>query len=173
MEIEKNEDLLTEKKKKKMLYDILFVTTMMIKKGVNWEKSTKSGTTFNKERCSEDVIDKARKTYERIIPRYKEYNPTEKIAPFDKKGCYIATSIYGSYDCPQVWTLRRYRDIVLTSTLHGKLIIKLYYAISPTVVKLFGDTKIFKRLFKPWLDKKVCKLNNKGFSDQPYDDTDP
>ena len=27
-----------------------------------------------------------------------------------KQGCYIATCVYGSYDCPQVWILRRYRD---------------------------------------------------------------
>jgi len=32
-------------------------------------------------------------------------------------GCYIATSVYGSYDCPQVWTLRRYRDYNLSNTL--------------------------------------------------------
>ena len=25
-------------------------------------------------------------------------------------GCYVATAVYGSYDCPQVWTLRRYRE---------------------------------------------------------------
>ena len=31
-------------------------------------------------------------------------------------GCYVATCIYGSYDCPQVWTLRRYRDY---SQKHG------------------------------------------------------
>lgn len=24
----------------------------------------------------------------------------------EKNGCYIATCVYGSYDCPQVWTLR-------------------------------------------------------------------
>ena len=23
-------------------------------------------------------------------------------------GCYVATAVYGSYDCPQVWTLRRF-----------------------------------------------------------------
>lgn len=26
-------------------------------------------------------------------------------------GCYIATSVYGSYDCPEVWNLRCFRDI--------------------------------------------------------------
>ena len=27
--------------------------------------------------------------------------------------------IYGSYDCPEVWTLRRYRDKFLSETWYG------------------------------------------------------
>ncbi len=34
----------------------------------------------------------------------------------NNKGCYIATCVYGSYDCPQVWTLRRFRDYTLDET---------------------------------------------------------
>ncbi len=49
-------------------------------------------------------------------------------------GCFIATCIYGSYDCPQVWTLRRFRDYTLDETWYGRLFIKCYYAISPTLV---------------------------------------
>ena len=56
-------------------------------------------------------------------------------------GCYIATAVYGSYDCPEVWTLRRFRDYKLTATWHGRLFIRAYYAVSPTVVKLFGKTE--------------------------------
>ena len=43
-------------------------------------------------------------------------------------GCYVATAVYGSYDCPQVWTLRRYRDFALAETWHGRAFIHLYYA---------------------------------------------
>lgn len=85
-------------------------------------------------------------------------------------GCYIATSVYGSYDCPQVWTLRRYRDEVLGSTWYGRLFIKVYYAISPTLVKWFGKTKWFQKMWKGKLDKMVGKLNAKGFDDTPYQD---
>ncbi len=52
-------------------------------------------------------------------------------------GCYIATYVYGSYDCPQVWTLRRFRDYTLHKTWCGRLFIKCYYTISPALVKLF------------------------------------
>ena len=30
--------------------------------------------------------------------------------------CFEVIYIYGSYDCPQVWTLRRYRDCALAET---------------------------------------------------------
>ena len=86
--------------------------------------------------------------------------------------CYVATCVYGSYDCPEVWTLRRYRDKTLGSTWYGRLFIRLYYAISPTIVKLFGKTKWFKKMWKGVLDKKVKRLQDKGFEDTPYEDID-
>ena len=43
------------------------------------------------------------------------HNETRK----KKQGCYVATCVYGSYDCPQVWTLRRYRDDVLKIRRRG------------------------------------------------------
>ena len=87
-------------------------------------------------------------------------------------GCYIATAVYGSYDCPQVWTLRRYRDDTLASTRRGRAFIRIYYAISPLLVKLFGKTKWFKRIWKRKLDKKVSFLNANGVENTPYDDKD-
>lgn len=38
----------------------------------------------------------------------------------DSQGCYVATCVYGSYDCPQVWTLRRFRDNTLAETMLGR-----------------------------------------------------
>lgn len=87
-----------------------------------------------------------------------------------KQGCYVATCVYGSYDCPQVWTLRRYRDISLASSFLGRAFIKLYYAVSPTLVRLFGRAEWFRSLWKPFLDRKVERLNAAGFADTPYTD---
>lgn len=87
-----------------------------------------------------------------------------------KSGCYVATAVYGSYDCPQVWTLRRYRDDTLSSTWYGRTFIHLYYAISPTLVKWFGKTKWFKKLWKGKLDRMVKTLNEQGVEDTPYND---
>ncbi len=87
-----------------------------------------------------------------------------------KSGCYVATSVYGSYDCPQVWTLRRFRDNVLAETWYGRLFIKLYYAVSPTAVRLFGDADWFQSFFRDRLDDMVADLQADGFEATPYDD---
>ena len=87
-----------------------------------------------------------------------------------KAGCYVATCVYGSYDCPQVWTLRRYRDNTLGSTWYGRTFIRTYYAISPTLVKWFGKTKWFKKMWKGKLDRMVKKLQDNGVDSTPYDD---
>ncbi|MBR3965190.1 MAG: leucine-rich repeat domain-containing protein [Clostridia bacterium] len=86
------------------------------------------------------------------------------------QGCYVATCVYGSYDCPQVWTLRRYRDDTLGSTWYGRLFIRTYYAISPTLVKWFGKTSWFKKLWKGKLDRMVAKLQSDGVESTPYQD---
>ena len=87
-----------------------------------------------------------------------------------KSGCYIATCVYGSYDCPSVWVLRRYRDQVLESTCLGRFFISLYYAISPVVVRFFGDSRIFRSIVKQPLDKMVNSLKEQGFDNTPYQD---
>ena len=85
-------------------------------------------------------------------------------------GCYVATAVYGSYDCPQVWTLRRFRDLSLAKTRCGRLFIKGYYAVSPTVVKWFGHTKWFNKIWRSILDRMVKKLNANGYENTPYSD---
>ena len=85
-------------------------------------------------------------------------------------GCYVATAVYGSYDCPQVWTLRTFRDNTLAETWYGRAFIHTYYAISPTLVKWFGHTDWFKKVWKGKLDRMVSNLNAKGVENTPYQD---
>lgn len=85
-------------------------------------------------------------------------------------GCYIATAVYGSYDCPEVWTLRRFRDYSLAQNQYGRVFIKAYYAVSPTLVRWFGQTAWFSRLWCGLLDKLVLWLKSKGYDDSPYHD---
>ncbi len=85
-------------------------------------------------------------------------------------GCYVATCLYGSYDCPQVWTLRRYRDNTLAKSVLGRSFIRTYYAVSPTIVKWFGSAAWFKKLWQGKLDRLVARLQAKGVEDTPYSD---
>ncbi len=87
-----------------------------------------------------------------------------------RSGCYVATAVYGSYNCPEVWALRRFRDNTLDVTWYGRVFIKTYYAISPTLVKWFGETSWFKRLWRKPLNKLVATLRSKGVKDTPYYD---
>lgn len=86
------------------------------------------------------------------------------------QGCYVATSVYGSYDCPEVWTLRRFRDNTLATTWYGRAFVYAYYAVSPTLVKWFGNTEWFKKMWKNKLDKMVRNLRDNGVEDTPYKD---
>lgn len=97
-------------------------------------------------------------------------NTTVNNASKSSGGCYVATCVYGSYDCPEVWTLRRFRDNILAETWYGRAFIHIYYAISPSLVNWFGDTKVFKNICKPLLDKMIIYLNGKGIKNTSYND---
>lgn len=116
---------------------------------------------------SEFIQDYARKVKE-LDPDFEM--PSESETSSSGGGCYVATAVYGSYDCPQVWVLRRYRDYELAETGRGRLFIHVYYTISPILVKLFGQTDWFKKLWKGKLDHMVLKLREKGYDDTPYED---
>jgi hypothetical protein len=116
--------------------------------------------------------------YRSILNRIKQGLPEgsedpiseEEISNPSKGPCYVATAVYGSYDCPEVWTLRRFRDFTLAETWYGRAFTKTYYAVSPTLVKWFGKTEWFKTIFRYPLDKLVIKLNKNGFENTPYND---
>ena len=85
-------------------------------------------------------------------------------------GCYVATAVYGSYDCPEVWTLRRFRDYDLAESWYGRIFIRVYYAVSPAIVHWFGKMEWFQRFWRDRLDTLVKKLRDQGYEDGPYQD---
>ena len=110
------------------------------------------------------------KTVNKNLDKYIDALPNGNAKDEFKGGCYIATAVYGSYNCPEVRTLRRYRDNILTKTWYGRAFIHTYYAISPTLVKWFGHTEWFKKKWKSKLDKMVAKLQLGGIESTPYED---
>ena len=84
--------------------------------------------------------------------------------------CYVATCIYGSYDCPEVWVLRRFRDYSLSESVLGRLFIRIYYFLGPRMVKYFGKATWFHKLNTPILNRFMKRLKEKGYQDTPYND---
>lgn len=85
-------------------------------------------------------------------------------------GCYVATAIYGSYDCPDVWVLRRYRDQALARSGFGRAFIRTYYRLSPAALRVLGErgTSLLRRP----VEGLVELLRDRGYSDAPYSDTE-
>lgn len=72
--------------------------------------------------------------------------------------CFIATAVYGSYDAPEVLVLRRWRDRSLQATRPGRALVRVYYRVSPAVVRAFGDKAWFVRPARSLLDQLVRRL---------------
>lgn len=68
--------------------------------------------------------------------------------------CYIATYAFGEHH-PITEALRDWRDTYLSSFLLGRLAIRLYYGLSPLVIKTLGRHAGFKRLVRWSLMKWV------------------
>lgn len=101
---------------------------------------------------------------------FQPYQGKNHPSSTSKGGCYIATAVYGSYDCPEVWTLRRYRDTYLSTFALGRLFIKIYYFLSPRLIRLCGKNRLFICLWKRKLDKFVSRLREAGYSSDRYYD---
>lgn len=126
------------------------------------------------ERAAQQGMQKAQDALKTLVDIEKEtakqYTQSSGNTSSSSGGCYVATCVYGSYDCPEVWTLRRFRDYTLAETWYGRLFIHTYYAISPTIVKWFGNTNWFKKLWRGKLDKLVKNLNEAGVANTKYED---
>jgi len=143
--------------------EILYSVSWKVLPNKNYQKSL-----FFPDDIKKIKIDQIMEWHRKI----KELDPNYNIPPRPpmNKGCYVATCVYGSYDCPEVWTLRRYRDEYLSESFWGRCFIKLYYLISPRVVKMFGKATWFHRICRRRLDKFVASLRSKGYESTPYKD---
>ncbi len=83
---------------------------------------------------------------------------------------YIASCVYSSYDCPEVRTLRRYRDTVLASTWYGKFAVKAYYFLTPLFVICLKNASWLNQFFLKKLNEKVKRLNESGIENTEYED---
>lgn len=139
----------------------------------SWTYSANEGGYVVEYTCNNDAINIRNEEIMKYHNKIKELNPEYIIPQITKPesdGCYIATAVYGSYDCSEVWVLRRFRDHILAKRWYGRIFIKIYYATSPTLVEYFGNTMWFKNTCKKPLDRFVAKLRRNGIKNTPYQD---
>lgn len=101
--------------------------------------------------CREQIGWRSR-TYSRQAPQPSPQQQT-------KEGCYIATAVYGSYEAPQVLTLRRFRDDTLRATSLGRWFIRTYYRLSPPVARRLKHARRLNALVRALLDRVVERLD--------------
>ena len=128
------------------------------------------GDPWEISRTSERHRDAYLKEYGLDPKRYQKPVDHRYSSSSSDDGCYIATCVYGSYDCPPVWTLRRFRDGTLRSNAVGRAFIRIYYAVSPRLVRRFGKVGWFRMFWRVVLDRMVAGLRKKGVSSAPYRD---
>lgn len=142
------------------------MTVDLIIKSMNEYSSYLNDEYFNNQK---EIADK---TIAKIRKYAADYQPPQiepkKVAK--SEGCYIATAVYGTYDSPELWTLRRFRDEKLRASALGSMFVRLYYRLSPTLVRHLGKYKFPKKCLRPLLDKFVRKLNKAGISSTEYMD---
>lgn len=80
-----------------------------------------------------------------------------------KEGCFIATACYGDYDAYEVIVLRKYRDNVLAPNIGGRLFIKLYYQLSPVLVRAIGNSERVKIFLRVHFLNRVVNRIEKNF----------
>lgn len=68
-----------------------------------------------------------------------------------RTGCFIATACYGDYDAAEVAVLRQFRDQQLMNSVLGRLFVRFYYTVSPTVAKRIEKSERMKKIIRVYL----------------------
>ena len=84
--------------------------------------------------------------------------------------CRSDRCFMGAHVFPEVWTLRRFRDIVVKKCRLGRLFAPAYYAISSGIVVRYGHAECLTGFCRRRLDRPVALLQKKGFGNTPYVD---
>lgn len=101
----------------------------------------------------QDRMNAVRREAEKALARAQAGSSAQKSG-----GCYVATYVYGTYDCPELWALRRWRDESLQCSPVGRAFIRAYYAVSPVVIARLGGSRNFHRISTFVVNRVVQRL---------------
>lgn len=74
--------------------------------------------------------------------------------------CFIASHVYG-LNASETDVLRAWRDRRLMPLRAGRLLVRVYYFISPLLLRVAGRSSVFAKLAKVMLDVVVRRLESK------------
>lgn len=75
-----------------------------------------------------------------------------------KEGCFVATACYGDYEAPEVIELRKFRDLKLARNYWGRVFIKTYYSLSPTIASWISQSNFIKKVVRKLVLNPIIKL---------------
>jgi len=77
--------------------------------------------------------------------------------PVSKKGCFIATAVYGDGNSAELRQFYAIRDEALSKSVAGRLFIHIYYFLSPGLAKWIGDKPRIKSFTRKYLLDPILK----------------
>jgi tetratricopeptide (TPR) repeat protein len=83
---------------------------------------------------------------------------TEIDTPEEKKGCFIATAVYGSPSATPVILLRGFRDNILQRNSLGKIFIWIYYRLSPFFANVISKSESLKNFARVLIVKPALRI---------------
>jgi len=101
--------------------------------------------------------------YHVALQEYQEYqdgstSTSSTTTPKGGRGCFIATSVYGSYNAPEVLALRNFRDGVLLTSDVGRTLVNLYYILSPPVARLLSANLLLRNTVRKAVVRPIANL---------------
>jgi len=79
-----------------------------------------------------------------------------------KAGCFIATACYGCADAPEVLVLRQYRDTYLVNSVVGRMLVSMYYALSPRLATFIGKRSSLRWIVRVGFVNPVVRVLKKA-----------
>ena len=87
---------------------------------------------------------------------YTAYKMLEvSLEKIGRGGCFVATAVYGSELHPNVVLLQRFRDTRLVTSVSGRVFVRLYYRLGPTMAGIVSARPILQKTIKCLLDTIV------------------